>query len=343
MAISVKAHLQPLSYPLIERIEPIQDLEPRPFWSVMIPTYNGTQYLEKTLQSVLTQDPGIEEMQIMVVDDCSTEEDPEPLVKEIGQGRIAFIRQPQNMGQIPTWNTCIDRAVGQWVHILHQDDVVLSGFYSHLRAGLQKEQQLGAAFCRYLYMDEDDQWQSLAPLEQKIPGILENWLERIAAEQRIQFPSIVVRRSTYESLGGFCPEAYSAADWEMWKRISAYFPVWYEPQVLACFRLHSASESSRLIQSGANIAHTRKAIEISESYLPPSSIKRLSEQAKRYYATYALNTANVLLSKGDVNAAIAQLREALACSPSPQFIQAVVLLLSKTGTKWLLNKIKVSG
>lgn len=30
----------------------------RPFWSVMIPTYNRPDYLKETLLSVLSQDPG---------------------------------------------------------------------------------------------------------------------------------------------------------------------------------------------------------------------------------------------------------------------------------------------
>ena len=45
----------------------------RPYWSVMIPTYNPrADYLEETLRSVLQQDPGPEQMQIEVIDDGST-------------------------------------------------------------------------------------------------------------------------------------------------------------------------------------------------------------------------------------------------------------------------------
>ena len=41
----------------------------RPFWSVMIPTYNArADYLEETLNSVLQQDPGPGQMKIEVVD-----------------------------------------------------------------------------------------------------------------------------------------------------------------------------------------------------------------------------------------------------------------------------------
>lgn len=332
--------LEPIKFP---PINPVTEDISRPFWSVMIPTYNGTKYLEQTLRSVLEQAPNPDEMQIEVIDDCSTQDDPEAIVRAIGQNRILFYRQPHNVGQIANWNTCIQRAHGRWVHILHQDDIVMSGFYSSLREALEKEPTIGAAFCRYIYMDEDSHWQNLSPLERRTPGILSDLLERLAVVQLIQFPSIVVRRNVYEEVGGFCPEACSAADWEMWKRIAAHYPIWYDPQVLACFRLHSASESSRLIKSGTNIADTRKAIEISHSYLPKAVARELSSKAKEHYALYAVYTAHQMLAMGDLVAARAQIREALTCSHSFKVIRSVIDLLSWAGMRWLWRTVRTKA
>lgn len=330
--VSILEHNQ---YP---SIDPVPEWIQRPLWSVMIPTYNGKKYLEQTLKSVLEQDPGSDEMQIEVIDDCSTEDNPETLVREIGQGRISFLRQPQNAGQIKTWNVCIQRARGHWVHLLHQDDLVMPGFYSRLREGLEKELAVGAAFCRHSYINEKDDCLFLSLLERETSGILPDWLKLIATMQRVQFPSIVVRRSTYENLGGFCPEARSAADWEMWKRIAAHYPIWYEPQLLACFRLHSSSESSRLIKTGVNIADTRRAIEISKSYLPTTVANELSNKAKEYYALDALHRASNLLNMRDTNAALAQVREALQCSYSFKVIKLLMRFTLCKGTKLILNK-----
>src|SRR5438105_12861529 len=98
----------------------------RPFWSVMMPTYNPrADYLEETLQSVLQQDPGPEQMQIEVIDDCSTDDLAAQTVGRVGGGRVTFRAEPQNRGLADTWNRCIERARGHWVHILHQDDFVL--------------------------------------------------------------------------------------------------------------------------------------------------------------------------------------------------------------------------
>ena len=68
-------------------IDPVSGPE-QPFWSVMIPVYNCTAYLKEALGSVLLQDKGVADMQIEVVDDCSTDGDVEALVLLIGNGRV---------------------------------------------------------------------------------------------------------------------------------------------------------------------------------------------------------------------------------------------------------------
>uniref|UniRef100_UPI0035CA959E glycosyltransferase family 2 protein n=1 Tax=uncultured Nostoc sp. TaxID=340711 RepID=UPI0035CA959E len=323
-----------IEYPLIKFADEENN---RPFWSVMIPVYNNTKYLEQTLKSVLEQAPTSEVMQIDVVDDCSTEGDVEEIVQLVGKGRVNFYRQPKNLGFIGNWNTCIQRARGYWVHILHQDDIVMPGFYNRLQASLEKETSIGAAFCRHSYIDKNSNWLFLSLLERETSGILSNWLELIATMQRVQFPAIVVKRSTYEKLGGFCPEAGSAADWEMWKRIAAHYPIWYEPQILACFRLHSASESSRLNLTGTNIADTRKAIDISQFYLPEKTAADLSAKAREYYAFDALSRARQMLDNQDIAAAIALIREGLKCSNSSQLMASLASLLTTSEANPLLH------
>ena len=89
----------PLKHLDFPTIKPLPKEIKRPFWSVMIPTYNNNRYLKQTLQSVLQQDPGAELMQIEIVDDCSPKEDPESVLQELEIDRISIYRQPQNIGQ----------------------------------------------------------------------------------------------------------------------------------------------------------------------------------------------------------------------------------------------------
>ena len=197
---------------------------------------------------------------------------------------------------------------------------------------------MGAAFSRFTYFDKDGFWTDLAEIERKTPGILEDWLEKIATQQRMQFPAIAVRRTTYEKLGGFCPQARSAADWEMWKRIAAHYPIWYEPQILACFRLHDTSTSSGLILRGENIADSARAIEISFTYLPDSIADKASRKARRFYAFQAFSKSRQLLSQNAVKGAIAQLIEGVKCSDS--FEPAVIKAASSNAIKILMQLLR---
>src|SRR3954469_12878802 len=113
-------------------IKPIEYNGERPVWSIMIPVYNCFPYLRETLESVLVQDEGPQKMQIEVIDDCSIDGDIEALVQEIGKGRIGYFRQEVNKGSLRNFETCINRAKGKWIHLLHGDDLMEPGFYKEI-------------------------------------------------------------------------------------------------------------------------------------------------------------------------------------------------------------------
>ncbi|KAF3886313.1 MULTISPECIES: glycosyltransferase [Nostocales] len=312
----------------VPNIAPVPTGIHRPFWSVMIPTYNCVNYLVETLKSVLAQDPGLDQMQIEVVDDFSTKDDPEAVVREIGKGRVSFYRQLKNGGAIANFNTCIQRAKGHWIHILHGDDSVLQGFYERLRQGIEQEPNLGAAFCRYIIVDDNSHWtEMISPVERETPGILSNFLAPMAVVNRIMTPSIVVKRSVYEEIGAFHPELFHSADWDMWKRIILNYPIWFEPQVSACYRLHSSSDSSRLKKSGDNITEACRAIEIAETYLPALVATELSNAAREAHAFDALENTKEMLEKGNLEVVIAQLRAAIKCSHSTRIFESLNQIL----------------
>ncbi|MFB8791775.1 MAG: glycosyltransferase [Potamolinea sp.] len=243
-------------------IPPVPEGVARPLWSVMIPTYNSGKYFRETLASVLAQDPGSDVMQIMVVDDHSTQDDPAKVVEELGKGRVEFYRQPENLGLSKNFKTCLELSRGKLIHLLHGDDCVRDGFYQKMQRGFSEHPEIGAAFCRNIFMDEHNHWQYLSDLEQHESGVLpSNWLERIASVCRIQTPSIVVRREVYENLGGFDHRFTLGEDWEMWVRIAANYPMWYEVEPLALYRQHSNSITKSSVLNGLYMQDQYKIIE----------------------------------------------------------------------------------
>jgi glycosyltransferase involved in cell wall biosynthesis len=261
-----------------------------------------------------------------VIDDCSTRDDPAAVVDECGHGRVTFWRQPRNMGPQATFTTCIRRARGHWVHILHGDDYVAPEFYRTLKAAADQDSSLGAAFCRTVNVDADGRPIDLSPLEMNVAGIHPNLIARLGVQNHIMFPSIAVERRTYERIGGFHPSLFHAADWDMWKRVALAGPVWYDPAPLAMYRVHGQSDTSALMRTGANIADARHAIEIAQSYLPPEQRDELTYRARLHHGLYALELAQEMMDRRAWTAARAQVREALRCSTALPILRGAARL-----------------
>ena len=279
----------------------------------MIPTYNPrADYLEQVLDSVLAQDWDPAEVQIELVDDVSDTFDLAVFLERRGDPRLTCYRQPQRAGIGGNWNTCIARARGHWVHILHQDDLVLPGFYDRLREGITAEPDLGAAFCQAYWIDDEGCRRGLmSRVRQGEPGILFDWIEYIFVGLAIQTASIVVSRRVYEHLGGFNSAFRYVLDWDMWKRIAVQYPIWYEPKPLASYRKHRYATTRTLQRSGENLAEIGRSIEASAAYLPPSIADDVSERAGAHYTRNALRVAWERLSVDrDFVTALTQLRGA---------------------------------
>jgi hypothetical protein len=308
----------------------------RPLWSVMIPVYNCADYLRETLASVLCQDPGPDEMEIVVIDNCSTKDDPEAVVRELGKGRVAFIRQATNVGAIENFNSCIRQAKGEWVHILHGDDTVRPGFYKRAREIQGEHSKIGAIAFRILYVAGDGTWLNLADLEEPRPSILgEQFLARQFVNQKFQFSGIIVRRAVYEELGGFRPELMHCTDWDMWNRIALHKPIFYDPEPLACFRQHDGSDSSAMFKTGKNVEDERRSIQFCCSYVAASAAPQLYKSAMEQAAVRACRRARKFWAAKQYKAAFAQAKEALRTSLAPSVILRLVYFSSLAAAEYL--------
>ncbi len=307
----------PVAPPVIKSV-PGQTV--RPLWSVMIPVYNCMHYLEETLMSVLVQDPGMDLMQIEVIDDCSTDGNVQELVFRLGKGRVGYFKQPYNKGSLCNFETCLNKAQGHWVHLLHGDDKVKPGFYTQIKHLFEAYPQAGAAFTRHKLMDADSrEYIKTNPRVGHVSekeGIVNNWLHLIAQRNRLQPPAIVVKRSVYEHLGGFFA-AHFGEDWEMWVRIATAYPVAYSPDYLAVYRIHHNNITSRSFTSGQTIKDIKKVVEIIRNHLPEKDRRPLYMQARKNASRYVIsNTYKAFEKHGKVLVTLKQAFAAYRMHPS---------------------------
>ncbi|MFC0771499.1 glycosyltransferase family 2 protein [Terrimonas alba] len=306
----------------------------KPLWSVMIPTFNCSYYLRDTLISVLAQDPGAEKMQIEVIDDCSTDEDVAALVQEIGKGRVGFFRQEKNVGSLRNFETCLNRSKGVLIHLLHGDDLVKPGFYLEIENLFNQYPQAGAAFTAVSYIDKNGkQWFDHKKVSEK-PGIIDNWLYKIAQVQWVEPPAMVVKRSVYEQLGSFFAVHYGE-DWEMWIRIAAHFPVVFSPNYLALYRKHPANISAGSLLSRQDIKDVRKVIDIVQQYLPQDQRKRLRKSAIKNFSIYFAKISDQIFHDyNDPKAALSHAKDALKMQVNKTTIFSIIKLYIKYYIGW---------
>lgn len=302
----------------------------RPVWSVMIPVYNCIGYIEKTLNSVLRQDLGPDKMEIVVIDDCSTDGDVAELVEKIGGSRVRYFKQKTNLGHMRNFDTCINLAKGHYVHILHGDDEIIDGYYKEIESLFTEYPSIGAAFVEYEYMNAKSEkiWSHQKLSTHK--GILPDFLTTIAENQRLQYCCITVKRSTYEQLGGFYGSAF-CEDWIMWARIAASFEVAYSPNVLALYRVFLGNMTNSSLVSGEAFKGVLKGLEIIATFLPEKNKEKIMATSKKNIAeTFSRHSHKIYHEMNNASTGLKQSYKALVLYPNGVTIKNSLLLILKT-------------
>ncbi len=93
----------------------------RPIVSVVISTFNYARYIGQTIESVLQQDFPSSDIEIIVLDDASTDATPDRVRPYLD--RVRYIRQDVNIGLVPTLNRGFEMAAGKYICPLDADDM----------------------------------------------------------------------------------------------------------------------------------------------------------------------------------------------------------------------------
>jgi GT2 family glycosyltransferase len=308
-------------------IAPVPPGTPRPFWSVMVPTYNDAHYLRLALASVLEQDPGPETMQIEVIDDGSVTGDAEAVVREAGRGRVAFHRNAKNLGATATFNECLRRARGRWIHLLHADDLVRSGFYAAYRDVIGTRDDLAMVIGEVQVIDEaGNPGDRMGPDPPAQGHVLEDFACRQAVGHLGQFAGWVMRRDAVERVGGFSTLFRHCADWDLAFRIGLAGPVGCVSRPWSCYRAHAASDTSRLMVSGTNTYERALVTRLCLSRLDREACGLARRTWRPRLARTALRAAWTLDAAGSTEGRLNQARWAFALRPTPR--HALFLLRS---------------
>ena len=160
-----------------------------PIISIVVPAFNAEAYIERCINSCLSQDITVP-FEIIVCDDASSDKT-SSIVKSL-YGSIDFIHlisNPINSGVAVSRNNCIKNSVGRYIFLLDSDDYIHPSALSLMHTCLELVPSYDIVYSDYLYVDD---------LEQKSRPISGD-LKPIACGQLIK-KSIFIKNGLYKNL-----------------------------------------------------------------------------------------------------------------------------------------------
>ena len=181
--------------------------------SVVIPTRNRWALLQPGLASALGQEDV--ELEVIVVDDGSTDETPERLAA-LSDPRLRALRHETSLGVAPARNRGIAEARGRWVAFLDDDDVWAP---RKLRTQIDAAEGADAAFAYAGAIHHDAGGHVIQVELAPDPSALR---ERLLLHNAIPAGSsnMIVRADLLAEIGGFDERLFQLADWELWFRLA---------------------------------------------------------------------------------------------------------------------------
>lgn len=134
-----------------------------PMVSVIIPNYNYARYLEKRLESVLSQT--FQDFEIVILDDASTDNSVEVINRYASNPKVSKIDINQNNTGSPfkQWEKGISMARGKYVWIAEADDLATPDFMKSCVDIMERDSQVNAVKTMSQLIDSDGNYLDCNP------------------------------------------------------------------------------------------------------------------------------------------------------------------------------------
>ena len=206
-----------------------------PLITVLIDSYNYARFIEEAIDSVLSQDFPKEQMQILVVDDGSTDDTAER-VRKYGSS-IEYVRK-ENGGQASAFNVGFQHAKGDIVVLLDADDYFLPGKLRRIVEEFEKHPDAGMVYHARLELFSDTGSLKDEPEFVGLTGFIAKDEEKM--DKYVPYPTscLAVRRKIAERVLPISGSLRLQADGQFGFLIPLIAPIVAVAEPLAVYRIH---------------------------------------------------------------------------------------------------------
>lgn len=205
--------------------------------SVLLPVYNGSNYVNEAIASILNQ--SFTNFEFIIINDGSTDNSLE-IINSFDDSRIRLINNSINSGIVKSLNTGLDQAVGKYILRMDADDISLPKRIEKQVNFMDKNPGIGISGTQVLILEG---------LKKKIksnPFINpEDIKANLLYKSSLAHPTVIMRKSLLDKHNLRYSEDYPyAEDYELWFRATQKFKITNMNQALLAYRKHDHRSSS---------------------------------------------------------------------------------------------------
>jgi glycosyltransferase involved in cell wall biosynthesis len=227
--------------------------------SFVVPCYKLAHFLPQCLASIRSQT--YLDFDVLVMDDCSPDGTAAAAL-QFADPRIRHIRNAENLGNIRNYNKGIKLAQGDYIWLISADDYLKSRdvLERYVRL-LDSHPRVGYIFSPALGVTDNGSEtvigaSSYGSEDVIIPAGDRQYLSALLDNEgyTLLSPTVIVRKSCYQQIGGFPVEFPHRGDTLVWARTAMEWDVAYLAAPMACYRQHGASMLNQVIAKRPELA-----------------------------------------------------------------------------------------
>lgn len=187
--------------------------------TVIIPLYNREKYINRTLRSLFNQSLDKNFFDIVIVDDCSSDNS----IKAISpyEEQVNLIINEKNFGLPKTLNIAIKNANTRYFIRVDSDDYVNEHFLLIMLQAILLNNEYKAIACDYYLVDED-----------------ENFIEKISSKSKPIGCGVIFERDSFIDLGLYNENFLINEEIELMSRFTQKYKLLNIPFPLYRYRMH---------------------------------------------------------------------------------------------------------
>jgi glycosyltransferase involved in cell wall biosynthesis len=239
--------------------------------SVVITTHNRAQLLPQAVESAKKAGSDLE---VIVVDDCSTDETSQVCANLSG---IRYVRLSNNQGLANARNAGVAESSSEFIAFLDDDDLRLPDSLDGQLRAIKSDSRYALCYGPALIADSRRQLPTgeLYPLACPQGDIYWELLEN----NFIPMPSVLVRKSSLLELNCFNTQLRVVEDWDMWLRLAERHLVVSVNEPVAIYR-KAIAESDQMCSNSAELC--KQGLRLQQMALDSPRARKASRKQRNY-------------------------------------------------------------